>query len=452
MSFKPMNLGALMSTPIGGPSVKHGAVTAKVTPAFPLNPDQQAAVAAMLEHINNGNDPFFLLQGPAGTGKTFCVKDLVNKLRGRMVFTAPTNKATKVLRESIQTDDYRPDCRTIYSLLGLRLEANGEIKELTTPEEPLDLTKFLAVVVDEASMVNSKLWGYIKDTARSQGIPFIFMGDPAQLPPVGEARSPVWSVTNKAELTKVMRHDNEILKLATAIRMKVDHPAPTVKIETAHADGEGVWAISSAAFYDRIADYARAGEFSKPNSAKAIAWRNVTVEQLNTFIRKHIFDNAHETRWLEGDRIIMLEPAKDMEGENMASTDDEGTVTRVVESYHPLYGEFKCYVLSVTFDDNRTGSVWLLHEQSQFAFNREVERRAMEARANGKLWKKFWEFKSAFHSARHAYAITAHRAQGSTYMYAFVDYRDILLNRNRQEAFRCLYVGCTRPKRRLYLA
>ena len=63
----------------------------------------------------------------------------------------------------------------------------------------------------------------------------------------------------------------------------------------------------------------------------------------------------------------------------------------------------------------------------------------------------FWEFKEAFHKLRHAYAITAHRSQGSTYDTAFVDWRDILLNRNRGEAFRCLYVACTRPKRRLFL-
>jgi ATP-dependent exoDNAse (exonuclease V) alpha subunit len=68
------------------------------------------------------------------------------------------------------------------------------------------------------------------------------------------------------------------------------------------------------------------------------------------------------------------------------------------------------------------------------------------------LWKKFWAFKESFHSARHAYAITAHRAQGSTYQIAFVDYRDILLNRNRQEAARCLYVATSRPKKELYLA
>lgn len=431
---------------------------AKPAPAAlpPLNPGQLAAVDAMEKFIldrSPGAPQFFLLEGPAGFGKTFCIKELVNRLKGRMVFTAPTNKATKVLRESVTTDGYKPECRTIYSLLGLRLEANGEVKELTSPEEPLDLTKFLAVVIDEGSMISGKkLMPFIQRTADEQGVKFILMADWAQLPPVGELRSPIFEMKiPKALLTQPMRHDNQIFKLATAIRTKVDHPAPTVRLESDNLAGEGVWAVAAREFNERIRDAARQGRFSKPNDAKAIAWRNVTVDSLNRIIRAEIFDNTLE-RWCEGDRIILLEPAKAMDGEAIGHTDDEGTVTRVSTGWHPMYGEHKCYFISVTFDDNHTGVLTLLHEESAHNHQHEVARLLMEAKASPRLWKKFWGFKESFHQARHAYAITAHRSQGSTYQTAFVDYRDILLNRNRQEAFRCLYVACTRPKHSLVLA
>jgi len=432
---------------------KHAAVTTKVANAYPLNDDQLRVVDAMQAFVDAGpadENYFFVLEGQAGVGKTFCIKDLVNRLRGRMVFTAPTNKATKVLRESITTDGYKPECRTIYSLLGLRLEANGEIKELTTPEEPLDLTKFLAVVVDEGSMINKMLMRYIEQTAKDQNIQFIFMGDPAQLPPVGEIMSPIWRLENNHKLTKVMRHDNQILKLATAVRQKLSHPAPSFTPESDFDSDGGVKVFRNAEFVAAIKDAARQGEFSKPNRAKAIAWRNVTVDALNRIIRSELFDNANT--WSEGDRIIMLEPAKDLEGDTIAHTDDEGTVTRVNVAWHPHHGEFKCYAISVTFDDNHAGTIWLLHEDSAAEFEREVQRRAAEARSNSRLWKTFWGFKEAFHKARYAYAITAHRSQGSTYETAFVDYRDIMLNRTRREAFQCLYVACTRPKRFLFLA
>lgn len=422
-----------------------------MTPA--LNSEQSAAVAA-IETFLQSNDEFFLLKGAAGTGKTFCIKELIPRIRGRLVFTAPTNKATKVLRESVASEDYKPDCRTIYSLLGLRLEANGEIKELTAPEDPLDLTKFVAVIVDEASMINAQLFAFIKSTAEQQCVKFIFMGDAAQLPPVKETASPVWAIEQVATLDTVMRHDNQILTLATTIRKLQSHPAPNLKFTRDNDGAEGVWVCKdSKLFLDKIEVAARAGEFSRPNVAKAIAWRNITVDTLNAFIRSKIFDNAHTSKWLPTDRLIMTEPVATADKERRSvTTDDEGTVERVEVTYHPIYGEFKCYKLVVQFDDNKLETIWALHEDSTMLFAGEKERRAAAARENRRLWPKFWEFLEAFHQCRHAYAITAHRSQGSTYTTTFVDWRDIFANRNRGEAMRCLYVACTRPKKQLVLS
>lgn len=415
----------------------------------PLNYEQACAVEAM-ERFLESKDKFFVLKGYAGTGKTFCIQYLIDRIKGRLVFTAPTNKATKVLRDTVTTDAYKPQCKTIYSLLGLRLEANGEIKELSAPEDPLDLSDFRAVVVDEGSMVNAVLMSHIDQAAEEFKVKFIFMGDAAQLPPVGELRSPIWGLGSGAELQTVMRHDNQILELATRIRQVVDHPVPTVKLQSNFADDEGVWSVMSAEFERRIIDAADQGKFSIPNGAKAIAWRNVTVDKLNRVIRSRLFDDVSRP-WLPDDRIIVLEPAKDLDGETIATTDDEGRVTRVEESWHPVYGEFKTWRLSITTDDNRVIVLHVLHEAHANMHAQRAEEYAAKARTNRKLWGQFWEFKEAFHKVRHAYAITAHRAQGSTYDTAFVDWRDILLNRNRQEAYRCLYVACTRPKKRLIL-
>ena len=84
-----------------------------------------------------------------------------------------------MLRESFSGTGYKPDCRTIYSLLGLRLEANGEIKELTAKqhqpgEEPLDLSQFKCVIVDEASMLPLMLLrDHITKAANESGARFL---------------------------------------------------------------------------------------------------------------------------------------------------------------------------------------------------------------------------------------------------------------------------------------
>lgn len=416
-----------------------------------LNPEQSAALQA-IEDFLSGGEQFFLLSGSAGTGKTFCIQHLVDRVKGRLIFTAPTNKATKVLRDTITTDSYKPECRTIFSLLGLRLEANGEVKELAVPEDPVDLSQYRAIIVDEGSMVSSKLFSFILRVAKAQRVKFIFMGDPAQLPPVGEPRSPIWDACqSRAHLDRVMRFDNQILALATDLRSRVDHPAPAFKAATDNADGEGVWRLGEGEFESRMLEAVDRGEFGKPNGAKAIAWRNITVEALNRRIRTRLFESAAGSPWLPDDRVIALAPAKDLSDEVVATTDDEGTVTRVEAEWHPVWGEFKVWRLSVTLDDNRPVVFRTLHADSQSLFDERVAQMAEAARLDRRKWGQFWEFKETFHSLRHAYAITAHRAQGSTYDTAFVDWRDILLNRSRGEAFRCLYVACSRPKKRLFL-
>jgi len=414
-----------------------------------LNAEQRIAVEEMAEFLK-GDKSFFLLQGYAGTGKTFSIQALMELVRGRLIFTAPTNKATKVLRDTLTSDTFKPECRTIYSLLGLRLEPNGEVKELTIPEDPVDLSDYRAVIVDEGSMVNELLVNYIKKAAKDFHIKFIFLADFAQLPPVGEGQSAVNTITNGARLETVMRHDNQILKLVTKIRNVVDHPAPTVKFASDFANGEGVWSVSANEFESRILDAAYTDAFITPNDTKVIAWRNVTVDKYNLMVRNKLFDHP-VLPWLEDDRIIVMEPAKNLADEIVATTDDEGRVTSAVADYHPTWPEFKVWRVSATLDTNSTCVLQVLHEDSFRLYTQQLERFASEAKANRKLWGRFWEFKEAFHKIRHAYAITAHRAQGSTYHTAFVDWRDILLNRNRGEAYRCFYVAASRPKKRLIL-
>lgn len=92
-----------------------------------LNDEQVNAIEAMKEFVQPDNDEQFLvLIGPAGSGKTTCMKELVAVLGGRIAFTAPTNKATRVLRDILTTTEYTPETCTIYNLLGLRLEPSGK--------------------------------------------------------------------------------------------------------------------------------------------------------------------------------------------------------------------------------------------------------------------------------------------------------------------------------------
>jgi hypothetical protein len=174
------------------------------------------------------------------------------------------------------------------------------------------------------------------------------------------------------------------------------------------------------------------------------------VDRLNALVRKELFADPVVYPWQQGDRITLLEPAKSLEGEIIGTTDEEGTVEKAERAEHPVHG-LMCWRIVMRSDLNQSLTLWVLTAGDQPKFELRKARLASEARADRGKWKEFWAYVESFHKVRHAYAQTAHRAQGSTYKRAFVSWRDILANPNRPEALRCLYVAATRPRKELYL-
>lgn len=414
-----------------------------------LNAEQNSAIENITKFLTAPYvaDPFYVLSGPAGTGKTTCLREIAAKYaatRGKLAFTAPTNKAAKVIR------GLTGEACTIYSLLGLRIKANGEMKELAPSEREVDLSQFDGVAVDEAGMVSTTLFNILRQTAVNTGMRFVLMGDKYQLPPVGEKESQIWRLPQRAELTKVVRHDNQILKLVTSIRTSMDQPIMNIDIRSDHDGKEGVWKLPKMDFKRRIFEDAEAGKFADTNSTKIIAWRNAKTAEYNALVRRAIFGAAC-AYYEVGERVIAASPCV-VGGEVMLATDEEAFVEAIAESRHPMSPEFKSIELKVRTEDDRVVRLTVLHPDSFQTYDNACQSMAHAAKTDGKKWKAFWRLKELFHDVKYAYAITAHRAQGSTYENVYVDYQDILMNRERREAFQCLYVACSRPTTKLILA
>lgn len=418
------------------------------------NDEQVTAIGQMREFLaqarnfdleRSARPKFFTFKGPAGTGKTTCAREVGSQFKGRMAYSAPTNKAVKVLRES----GVPGRAATIFSLLGLRLEANGEVKELKVSDGGPKLSEFDAVMVDEGSMLGARITAEIVKAQEQTGIPFIFMGDPYQLPPVKEVTSPIWTMSDeqwRAELVKVMRHDNQILKLATHLRTVVASPLARLSLDTNYDDAatEGVKKFTAYdQFLTLMLQYAREGKFTD-GRAKAIAWRNSVVDKLNWRIRDEIM-GVTPLPFEVGDRIIATEPAF-RDQQVLMVTDEEGMVEKVTEMQHPWHPAFRIMALEVKKEEGGKATLWAVHPDTQKDLQEQIN-----AHAKAKEWRKFWSLKEAFHAVKPSYAITSHRSQGSTYESTFVNFADILYNPNRAEAMRCLYVACTRSKKQLFL-
>jgi ATP-dependent exoDNAse (exonuclease V) alpha subunit len=96
----------------------------------------------------------------------------------------------------------------------------------------------------------------------------------------------------------------------------------------------------------------------------------------------------------------------------------------------------------------------ILHESSQSEFNRianNLKQIAIEKKGKEKSWVKYYDFLRRFADVSYAYAITAHKSQGSTYTTAFVLEDDIDVNIDVIERNRIKYTSYTRSSKKLYV-
>lgn len=422
-----------------------------------LNAEQRGAADEM-KRFADSDEPFFLLEGRAGTGKTTCVQTFARETNKRVVFTAPTNKATKVLKGMCRTElQGMVECRTIYSLMGLRLDSSGEVREVKAAEGFNRAGAYDVVVVDEGSMANDALMGHIERTAMNEGVKFLFMGDRLQLPPVGQEQSMVFDIAYRRELNKVERHDNQILTLATHLR-DCQLYGVALDLRTDHDDNGGVYVMNYKKLRAQaIKAFGSDSYLADQGSIKMIAWRNSTVKMYNDLIRESMYGAklAASAPFQVGERVVVCQPILSADGqETLMTTDEEGTVEAISVEQHPVYKELTCYRVEVDpeMDDSGWATCWVIHERSERAYKSLLNDLSTRAKSAPGGWPAFWKAKELIHDVRPSHAITAHRSQGSTYQSVFVDAADILLNSNYLESLKALNVACTRPRRNLVIS
>lgn len=408
-----------------------------------LNNSQKIGLEKMIKFIDS-DKKYFLLSGQAGVGKTTLVKYLLDYLGKTysVAITTPTNKSLKVIRKATNKSEFT--YKTIYSLLGLSLQANGAVKELTDLGFD-NAGSYDLVVIDEASMLKKEVLDYLHKKTALTNTKILMIGDAEQLPPVGDQTSPIWeSFSVDYELTEVMRHQNSILTFVQSIRgnskPKFVSAGPEVKV----FDDE-------TPFMERLFADVDSGMFHA-GTAKAVAWRNDTVTAINQMIRERaIGEEKSKNPFVKGDRILFTAPVtKKTKAFTaiLASVDDEATVDSFERTDHPIHKDFRIVALNVKLDDSKEIiRVNLIDPRDSDKLDRHLKQLA-----NKKLWGQFWAIKDAFHTVSYAYALTSHRAQGSTFEHVYLEAGDIMANKFDVETrTKCLYVAASRASEKLFI-
>ena len=397
----------------------------------------------------------FVLSGYAGTGKTFLSMRFLAQVEATglcWTVVAPTHKAVGVLRSYLAGAGLSPTWfpSTIHRLLRLKLKRQRDIERCEETEQTAVALEHLGLVlIDEASMVDSTLLEISLRCAHPFRTRLVFVGDPAQLPPVGEPVSPVFSLgrASRAELRQVVRHQGPVLRLASGLRqgdLPCRRPPPLPPIRNA----SGQVALLDRREWLEAAQAAlrRSAETDNPDLARILCYTNRSLEQLVPIARRALHgEMADQLPVLPGEVLItraaVMAPAC-REGEDAAEEPDmllgsnrELVVRDVIPERCDLadFGVPDAPVLDTLTARVEAGDSQLslrllppLGSAARIALEAVLARLRQQAKDAGKqdgkgLWRRFFLVRDAFASLGPAAVLTVHRSQGSTFAEVFVD-------------------------------
>jgi len=355
-----------------------------------LTQEQRKAYEAARAH------KVFILTGGAGTGKTYTASAIVEACEaagGRAILAAPTGKAAKRLSEST-------------GRLALTIH-----RLLLNPDDLGDLGRADLVLIDEVSMVDSHLLGWLIEHLNKK-TSVILMGDPNQLPPV-QAGNPLRDAlgldTPVVELAHVHRYAGDLKECC--VRLLDGELSDTVpEAWEVYYTGGGQ---SSLQRLKEVLDGLEDEGISYPEDVQVLSpMKKGTVGTiaLNGFLRaRHHDDDELPEQFVDEDRIIHVKNNYGLEVFN----GETGRVVSAIDERH-LVAEI----------DNRL------------------------VRYEPWVHAKTGTTENPIEELQLAYALTVHKSQGSEYPVVIVmldNYHTRMLHRN------LLYTAVTRAKERVVL-
>lgn len=460
-----------------------------------LNEDQKVVFTDILNFLNNPDKQVMhLLEGYAGTGKTYTLSRILGYVIAntsqRIAMTATTNKAVKVLkRAAMLADSDRISFSTIHSLLGLKenIKADGTIDFVADKMKPREIDNYQICVIDESSMLDDKLFLEISYCLQS-GLKVLFVGDGEQIPPVNGTRthSIPFDETmrnqykiGRSVLSKIVRQKegSPIIEATLAIRNNSNSDTRLIDLINYDWDKErgGVMMLDidsdncSTTLEKLLTKLYKSDHFDKDaDYAKVIAWRNATVNGMNTEIRKILYGPSAPA-YVIGEKLLANTPiTKEVLNDRgtpvtsiLFHTNDEFIISDITRMSRDVRGEtIEYYQFSVDHEsytgEVTTTKIEVLHEDSATKFKavldlikqRAVNLKHIPDQAKA-AWKEFYTCQRIFADIKYNYCITAHKSQGSTYQNCIVMDWDINLNRNVSERNRIKYTACSRAAKTL---
>ena len=214
---------------------------------------------------------------------------------------------------------------------------------------------------------------------------------------------------------------------------------------------------------------------------KVVAYTNAQVSAWNKFIRSIIIKDNNKSIITKNDLLTSYTTLVDAFNQPIIKNSEEYILKDVVNYVHPKY-DLKGFMIRLIaiHGGEVTTPLFVIDHTDKFTLTKYVqisnhlinEAENASSGMKGGKWKEYYEFKEKCltlitikttsgkvfkRSLDYGFALTAHKAQGSTFDTTLVDVNNIVFDENgalydnAEELNRRLYVACSRTKNKLYL-
>ena len=413
----------------------------------------------------------FLLNGYAGTGKTSIMGAFVKTLaemNQNVVVLAPTGRAAKVASRFAGFP-----ATTIHKRI-FRADSNSpEARYFPVPNQD----KNTIFIVDEASLITdnpysgkSLLQQLLRHVHSAPGCNIIFVGDTAQLPPVGQSDSPAMNPDRLRQLglnpttfllDQPVRQSSQsgILSLATQIRNTP--PELRSRMPVLNVEGyEDVSMVSPSEIDDFIStSWAQVGI----EETLIITRSNYRANKINSAVRNLVM--MADSPLQRGDRIVIAKNDYFWSKQNklpLFIANGETAVVDWVGKYEKHYGRFFADVeLTLVSDNSKIGAKLMLRslvcdgpsipsEEMNRFYNlvlAESEADSLSGKIKATLENPYFNALQA----KYGYCVTCHKAQGGQWKHVYIDMTGIVEENINDDFYRWLYTALTRATERVFL-
>jgi predicted NUDIX family phosphoesterase len=466
-----------------------------------LTHDQEKVIDELEEFLFSERQ-IFILKGYAGTGKTTILKgvtdylDAINRLGGIM---APTGRAAKIIKDKTKKEastihSFIYDLENIKTEKYVDKDGNETFKfYFDFPTDVIDVNKVL--LFDEASMISNVFSegeffrfgsGYLLEdilkffnTKNTSNIKLIFVGDPAQLPPVGSTKSKALDLAffaekeleaTEVEMTNVVRQNKDSGILANAEYYRKLIFSDVVSENYLDVDHSDVEEIDVMQLKEKFVDIAPLPDVSK---AIIITFSNKSAYTYNKIIREEYFPdydhiqpgeilqvikNSYSSELLNGEFVKVLEVDDNVEYQSAKIKKKGGKDILIKHTFRNVKIQHSSgSIIDVKILDNLLNSKnrELTSDETKALYINFIMR--YEKRIGGRANKASREFKEAFKNdpyynalqVKYGYAITGHKSQGGEWENVFVDFTGRV--GTHVDALRWSYTAITRASKKLYV-